>query len=351
MTTGPKWEESLRTKRSSSLINPSTILLSLKRKSAQSSDSYYRRKLLYSNSPQHKLAQWLMERLNPIKRQFCKYYLKDSFGLLGLLDDFNVNNSLLYSFDVSSLFMNVPLHETIDILCNLISITNCDVGLPVNFLRDLLILCTENLQFKVENEYFRQIDGIAMGCPLGPFLADIFMSSVENKLSHKLSKLLLYCRYVDNILLISHSATEFESLLAEFNNSNRNIILTCEKEVNDSIAFSDIFITRRPDGTTKRLIYRKPTWSRQHLNFHSFSPSKYKANLIRTLFYQARKICTDDSLSEEVENLVKIYAKTAFLHVSSINTGRVNDNLQWLSHRFQKRKYSQDSNSRVITSA
>ena len=34
-----------------------------------------------------------------------------------------------------------------------------------------------------DNQYYDQIDGVAMGSSLGPILADIFMSDLENKVS------------------------------------------------------------------------------------------------------------------------------------------------------------------------
>ena len=33
-----------------------------------------------------------------------------------------------------------------------------------------------NIQFQFNNEMFRQNDGVALGSPLGPILADIFMA-------------------------------------------------------------------------------------------------------------------------------------------------------------------------------
>ncbi|VDQ07364.1 unnamed protein product, partial [Trichobilharzia regenti] len=46
--------------------------------------------------------------------------------------------------------------------------------------RDLLLLFTNNVRFTFAGDCFRQVDGVAMGSPLGPLLADIHMSYIEN---------------------------------------------------------------------------------------------------------------------------------------------------------------------------
>ena len=44
----------------------------------------------------------------------------------------------------------------------------------------MLILCTKNVHFTFNEEVYKQADGVAMGLPLGPVLADIFMAELEN---------------------------------------------------------------------------------------------------------------------------------------------------------------------------
>ena len=62
------------------------------------------------------------------------------------------------SFDVSSLFTNVPLGETI-----------------------LLVFATKRSHFVFDGQYYDQVDGVAMGSPLGLGLANIFMCHFEDK--------------------------------------------------------------------------------------------------------------------------------------------------------------------------
>ncbi|CAH8662813.1 unnamed protein product [Schistosoma rodhaini] len=88
-------------------------------------------------SPTHKLAKWLTKILNPIRHQFCKYSLIDSFDLIKYLKDMNIKTKTMCSFDVNTLFTNVPLRKTIDILCDYISLNNLPLPFPVETLKDL----------------------------------------------------------------------------------------------------------------------------------------------------------------------------------------------------------------------
>ena len=59
----------------------------------------------------------------------------------------------------------------VDNLCDFIQNQNINVGIPGVQLKELILHCTINVQFQFNNRYYRQIDGVAMGSPLGPLLA------------------------------------------------------------------------------------------------------------------------------------------------------------------------------------
>ena len=85
----------------------------------------------------------------------------------------------MISFDVKSLFTNVPLEETIDIILNKIyDEKKIETNIPRNIMKDLLYLCTKHVHFTSNGKIHIQIDGVAMGSLLGPLLANIFMISL-----------------------------------------------------------------------------------------------------------------------------------------------------------------------------
>ena len=73
------------------------------------------------------------------------------------------------SLDVDSLFTNIPLDETIDICVeNLYSGNENPPNISNHDFRNLLNIATKESFFMLNNKYCKQVDGIAMGSPLGP---------------------------------------------------------------------------------------------------------------------------------------------------------------------------------------
>ena len=89
----------------------------------------------------------------------------------------------LVSFDVISLFTNVPLDKTIEIILRRIY-TNKEIKTDIkrNDLKNLLLLCTKHVHFTFQDKTYIQTDGVAMGSPLGSVLSDICMVELEHDL-------------------------------------------------------------------------------------------------------------------------------------------------------------------------
>ena len=84
-------------------------------------------------------------------------------------DDYN-----LISFDVTSLFTNVPLDYTISIILKWIyDQRELETKILRKEMKDLLLLCTKNLHFFYDNKLYSQKDGVAIGSPLGPVIAGV----------------------------------------------------------------------------------------------------------------------------------------------------------------------------------
>ena len=95
------------------------------------------------------------------------------------------------SFDVESLFTNVPTKKTIDIILDMVYTDDVKLfhNLTRNELKKLLIICTHESHFQFNGKFNDQIDGVAMGSPLGPLFANVFMSHFERKHMERMKEL------------------------------------------------------------------------------------------------------------------------------------------------------------------
>ena len=92
------------------------------------------------------------------------------------------NNLYMASLNVESLFTNIPLKETVNNYVNDLFSNNFYSGkLSRKDLNELLKLATIESSFIFDNKLYKQIDGVAMGSPLGPTLANVFLCHYEKK--------------------------------------------------------------------------------------------------------------------------------------------------------------------------
>ena len=263
-------------------------------------------------SPYHQLAKWLVELLKPVRQALSEHCLKNTYELLPFLDKTDISQQVMCSFDVQSLFTNVPLIETVDFLTDFLDSHPGLVHLPSHIVKHLILLCTKDVKFYFQGKGFKQIDGVAMGSPLGPTLADIFMSKIELNLKQHIDGLPLYKRYLDDILIFAKDERHVQQLLSVFNSAHPNISFTCELEHNNQLPFLDVLLIRNSDGTMSRAVYRKPTWTGLYLNFTSFCPLQYKRTLVRTLYHRATQICTPDRITEELDLLKTVLKANSY---------------------------------------
>ena len=219
------------------------------------------------------------------------------------------------SLDVDALFTNTPLDETIYI-CLKKRFKTPDTlvkGISKNDFRDLLNLATKESFFTFNNKFYIQVDGVAMGSPLGPILANIFLSHHEENWLNKCPikfKPSFYRRYVDDIFVLFESSESADSFREYMSSKHQNINFTVEKENVGSLSFLDVKICRK-NGKFVTSVYRKPTFSGVFTNYESFIPTYQKRGLLHTLLQRSFSICCDfKTFHFENDHLKNILIKT-----------------------------------------
>ena len=110
--------------------------------------------------------------------------------------------NFLFPTNVTSLFTNISLQETIDIAINLIFNPNPNLNITRKEHKKFFLYATSQTHFVFNSKFYDQIDGVAMGSHLAPVLANIFMGFHESKWLNEcnLNKFKFYLRYVNDIL-------------------------------------------------------------------------------------------------------------------------------------------------------
>ena len=88
----------------------------------------------------------------------------------------------LTSYDVSALFTSIPISSALDIINNKLQ-EDTDfhnrTKMSTNNIIELLDFCLRNTYFIFQGVFYQQIKGAAMGSPVSPIVANIFMEAFE----------------------------------------------------------------------------------------------------------------------------------------------------------------------------
>jgi hypothetical protein len=264
-------------------------------------------------SPVHGLAQYMVPILSPITTN--SYTVSNSLLFADEIRTLHPEKLHLASYDISSLFTNVPLEETINIILEANKAGKLSRTFNEQQLRKILMLCTRECKFLFNGDTYEQKDGVAMGSPLGPTLANIFMVNFEEKFVNTAPdsiKPTFYKRYVDDILVGFEDEDKIEEFWQHINTKHPNIKFTTERESEGKISFLDILINKNEESTDTST-YRKKTFTGLITKFNSFIYDRYKDGLVFCLLYRAFKICSDrDTFGKEVDWLRELFIRNRF---------------------------------------
>ena len=129
----------------------------------------------------YNLAKYLCNLLTPlIPAEFCA---EDSFSFVNEIQKLSMHNKFMVSFDVESLFWNIPLEESIDLAVSYIT-QYTNTTFSAKELKDLFHIATAaQSHFSFNGSFYNQVDGVAMGSPLAPVLANLFIRGCGYKIS------------------------------------------------------------------------------------------------------------------------------------------------------------------------
>ena len=263
-------------------------------------------------TPTYRLAKHLNTLLSPYIPS--KYRVQSSSDFLQVVRS-ATSEGTIASLDVESLFTNVPVEETIGMICDKVyrDASSPTLSIPEDALRSLLRLCTMRAPFITHRgEMYNQIDGVAMGSPLGVLFADFYMGVIEERVFERHPVPDIYCRYVDDTFIKAENPGVIEELRQKFEECS-SLRFTCENSTNGQLPFLDVLLTQDQNSTLKTSVYRKPTNMGLCLNGRSECPDRYRRSTINAYIRRALTHCsTWASTSQEIDNVTQTLVNNGF---------------------------------------
>ena len=141
----------------------------------------------------------------------------------------------------------VPIMVAVDIISDLLrgdSKLGERTDLTPDIITDLLIKCLTTTYFQYQDSFYQQTKGAAMGSPLSPGIANIFMEHFEDlAIRTATNQPSFWLRYVDDTVVIwRHGQKGLEDFPNHFNSIRSSIQFTMEVEQARELPFLDVLV-------------------------------------------------------------------------------------------------------------
>ena len=212
----------------------------------------------------------------------------------------------MVSFDVVSLYTNIPVMEAIDVCTDLLYAQSVDKIPKVDkeTFKKLAMLASCNVIMATHDGFYYQTDGLAMGSPPAPFLANGWLSQFDGVIQGESR---IFFRYMDDILQ-DLKKRNCESKLQEINSLHPNLKFTIEREQEEQLPVLDLKILHNHEtGELSSTWYRKSTDTGLIMNYHSLAPKRYKRSVVSGFIHRIYRACSNWKLfHESLEKAKKI---------------------------------------------
>ena len=208
----------------------------------------------FISSPMYNLSKFLARALSPLEGRTASH-VSSSTDFITFTKTVPIPHGFaLVSYDVFSLFTNVPTDLVVEMTKRRSEWDDCvldEVGIPADINISLLQLCFSSTDFGYNGECYKRTHGTAMGSPASMVVANTVMEKIESQvLATSPVNCTAWKRYAHNAVCVVPE-DKVKDMLTHINLLHDSIQFTCELETGASISFLDDKITCQQDDTPR----------------------------------------------------------------------------------------------------
>ena len=234
-------------------------------------------------------------------------YIKDTTFVLNMLQEWNHRfgpfdgDARLVTIDVVGLYTNIPHQDMYAALRHHLATRHPEsIAPPTEDVITVVEHVLRNNVFTFEDKFYRQTCGMAMGSPMAPSIANLFMAWLEERMLNSSPVPVrdeLWKRFIDDILLLwTGSEDDLQRFVDHINSFLPTIQLTVQSST-DSLSFLDTSISLK-DGFLQTDLYTKPTDSHAYLHPRSCHPRHVTKGIVPGQFIRLKRLCSDPDVFE-----------------------------------------------------
>lgn len=223
---------------------------------------------------------------------------------------------ILVALDVESMYTKINTDEGLEVMYNYLhSHRGKTSAFMIDFYLKLLKFILKNNFFEFLGERYLQVTGTAMGTPVAPEYANLFMCNYEEILKYKNPDIFpkLYMRYLDDMLFVWEKSEEDLLLFIDkLNNMSPSLKLTFS--YSEKVTFLDLNLSifQNTEGVYRIGIetFDKPINLHLYTDPNSYAPYRYRYNWIigehiRLIRTNSTKVTYTSNLRKFKSNLSK----------------------------------------------
>jgi hypothetical protein len=238
------------------------------------------------------------------------WILESTQDLARLLEKIRIPSDKKYYLctgDVVAMYPNIPRQRAHQILGDIARAASNEPEY-VNLITKLAQWSDNYLVFEHKNRYFHQKEGLAMGIPAAPDVANLYMSHFENSFA---SGFILYKRYLDDIIILVEAVSKKDALeqCSKVRADGLTFTWTVEEK---AVNFLDLTVSLEA-GYLSFKPYRKPLNSYERLPFTSAHPLHVKRAAFLGEVSRIARLCSRyNTYYTEIAHVRDIYLRRGY---------------------------------------